>query len=73
MIDHEFETLTHWRIGPVCNRWGWVFCAAEIDGTWFLRWRTNSGYMGFSIYPDYVSVLSAIEQLNLQSSLERDE
>lgn len=73
MIDHEFEPISHWRIGPIRNRWGWIFCAAEIGDTWFLRWKTNSGYIGFGIYPDHDSVIDAIKVLNLQSSLERDE
>jgi len=67
MFDHEFKAVHHWRIGPIRNRWGWVFAVAEIGDSWFLRWVSPDGFRGGGIYSDYDDVCAAIEAINPHS------
>jgi len=67
MIDHKFRSLTHWRIGPIRNQWGWVFSAAEIGDTWFLKWTTPIGETGITILSDHDSVVDEIDRINRES------
>jgi hypothetical protein len=64
MIDHDFQPVVHWRIGPLRNKWGWTFSAAEIGEIWYLRWIAPDGVRGLSLYPDHDSVVEAIEVIN---------
>ena len=70
MIDHNFKIVSHLRIGPIRNRWGWIFYAAEIDNTWFLRWTTPWGEEGTSIYANHFELLQGIENINRRSSID---
>ena len=64
MIDHDFTTITHWRIGPLRNQLGYVFAVAEIGDTWLLRWTDPHGLNHCRYYNDHDHVVSTIELLN---------
>jgi hypothetical protein len=70
VIEHNFKIVSHLRIGPIRNRWGWIFYAAEIDDMWFLRWITPQGGEGNSVHSTHFDLLQGIDNINRRSSFE---
>ena len=68
MLDHEFKLVSHVRVGPLKNRWGWVFLAAQIGDIWFLRWAAPNGAQGLGIYSTAEETIAAIEAFNKKCS-----
>lgn len=70
MFDHDFHTITHWRIGPLKNQLGYTFAVAEIGSTWLLRWQDPRGGGHFRYYSNHDQVVLAIELLNQGRSVD---
>ena len=68
MIDHEFKLVSHVRVGPLKNRWGWMFLASQVGEIWFLRWSSPTGEQGLGIYSTAEETISAIEEFNRRCS-----
>lgn len=64
MFEHNFQPITHWKIGPIRNHLGWIFSAAEIGDTWFLKWKSPWGEKGISLFSSHEEIVDAIDRLN---------
>jgi hypothetical protein len=69
MFAHTFQTIEHWSLGPIRNRYGFIFAVIEIDDVWILAWQDPEGLVYSRYYSDHDHVVTAIEQLNAGRSL----
>jgi hypothetical protein len=64
MLDHDFKPILFYTLGPIGNRFGWVFMVAEINDVWFLKWQSPLGDRGMSLFPNQDKLIATIEKMN---------
>jgi hypothetical protein len=65
MIDHNFKTIQHYKVGPLRNKWGYIIAIAEIDNIWMMKWRSPYHDVDqWRYFADHDEVIYYIELFN---------
>jgi hypothetical protein len=64
MFAHTFQAIEHWSLGPVRNRYGFIFAVIEVDDIWILAWQDPEGRVYSRYYSSHDRVMASIEILN---------
>lgn len=64
MLNHDFQTAFHQKIGPFKTQSGWIFSVAQIGDLWFLKWRSPLGGLGMSVFCKEEDVVEIIKEFN---------
>ena len=65
MFDsHSFKIVSHHKIGPLRNPYGYILAVAEIGDVWMVRIEKPSGENFSAYFADYEDVIEIIGKLN---------
>ena len=69
MFAHTFQAIEHWSLGPVRNRYGFIFAVIEVDDIWILAWQDPEGRVYSRYYSNHDQIVDCIAKLNAGRSL----
>lgn len=64
MLDHIFNSVPHYRIGPLRNPMGYLIAIAEIDELWLFRCESPDGEAYTAYFSTHEEVIKVIQGLN---------